>query len=150
MMTIPSSVCRLLFAVAVGVLLAGCATPGYRIRKNPELFASFPPEVQETVRKGSIKLGYTGDMVFIALGEPSRIFQRETEHGKAEIWSYTDIGYRYEHQPVPQAYGLRDRGGRLHVVRGMEWVDVQAPYEFEIGRVEFAEGKVTAIERLQP
>ena len=149
-MTMSGNIRKLLFGVAVGVLLAGCVSPEYRIRKNPEVFARFPPDVQETVRKGSIKLGYTRDMAFIALGEPSRIFQRETEHGRVEIWSYTDIGYRYDHQPVPQAYGLWDRGGHLHVVHGLEWVDVQQAYEFEIGRVEFTEGKVTAIERLQP
>jgi hypothetical protein len=59
-------------AVAMLLLMiaTGCATPESRIKKHPEMFSAFPPEVQERVRLGEIRVGDTSDMVYIALGHP--------------------------------------------------------------------------------
>src|SRR5262245_45566136 len=78
-----------LFALAaVLALFAGCSTPESRIRQNPQLFAQLTPEDQELIRKGKVAVGFTGEMVRLALGEPDRFTTRESEAGSREIWHY--------------------------------------------------------------
>ena len=59
-----------LSSVALFLLfLAGCAsTPAQRIKKNQDLFDSLPVAEQARIRGGQINLGFTADMVRIALG----------------------------------------------------------------------------------
>ena len=132
----------------MGVLLlaAGCATPEYRIRKNPALFAAFPTNVQANVRSGLVDVGYTPDMVYIALGRPNRVIERTTSEGRFEIWVYTDITYSTEFAPIETTYWYRTHRGDLRLARDWSWIDVQQRHEYEILRVEFKDGKVLALE----
>lgn len=68
--------------------LTGCNnTPqARRIEQNPELFAQLPPEVQSGVSRGSIALGYTPNMVFLALGRPDKV--ESSADGQSFIWTY--------------------------------------------------------------
>ena len=59
-------------ALPLALLLAGCATPEKRIQQNQDLFDSFPVAAQARIRGGQIDLGFTPDMVRIALGDPQR------------------------------------------------------------------------------
>jgi hypothetical protein len=137
-------------ALMLGVLLlAGCATPASRIKKNPELFASFPPEVQAKVREGQIEVGYTHDMVRMALGGPQRIHTRTTQGGATEVWVYTDIAYRSRLEPVESTYWYRSRRGDLHPASSLSWVDLQQRHEYVVLRIEFEGDKVKAIEALR-
>jgi hypothetical protein len=131
------------------LLLAGCATPEHRIKQNPALFASFPPEVQTNVRAGRIEVGYTKAMVRMALGAPQRVHTRTTQAGAAEIWIYTDVAYRSRIEPVESTYWYRDRRGDLHPGSQLMWADMQQRYEYAMLRVEFDGDKVKAIEALR-
>jgi len=78
-----------LFAAALAAFsLIGCATPESRIRKNPELFASFPAEQQDLIKQGKIAVGFDMDAVRLALGAPDRVRERTTNDGTSQIWSY--------------------------------------------------------------
>jgi hypothetical protein len=134
---------------ALLLLAAGCATPAYRIKKNPDLFAAFPPAVQETVRAGRVEVGYTPDMVYIALGRPSRIYARETEAGRTLIWSYAARYRTSSWRPVETLQVYRDSKGRRRTTTDTTWVDVGRSTEYEAVRIEFADNKVKAIEVLQ-
>ncbi len=136
-------------AIPILALLTGCASPEARIKKNPELFNSFPPDVQERVRKGDIDIGYTKDMVTIALGEPNRVYSRQTESGLVEVWSYTDFYTKSDRQRVDVRSRVRDSSGSYRTVSDWVWVDVDQRTEFEHLRVELRDEKVIAIERLQ-
>jgi len=137
-------------ALVLGVLLlAGCATPASRIKKNPELFASFPPEVQAKVREGRIEVGYTQDMVRMALGGPQRMHTRTTPAGLTDVWVYTDVAYQSRLEPVESPCWYRGRRGGLHPASSLTWVDVQQRYEYAVRRVEFEGDKVKAIEVLR-
>jgi hypothetical protein len=138
----------LLFAAAV--LVPGCATPVSRIRRNPETFAAFAPEVQENVRQGRIRVGYTVDMVFIALGAPDRKYERLTEGGSTEIWTYTGAYYTTDSTPVEARCWVRGAHGGLHLFRDRVWADISVRHEYATLRVEFRDEKVTAIETLRP
>ncbi len=73
--------------VAIGF---GCAsTPDARIEKNQELFDSYPPAVQAKIRAGKVQVGFSEDMVRMALGEPNETTLEVTESGETVMWGYT-------------------------------------------------------------
>lgn len=131
------------------LLLVGCATPARRIAKNPAMFAAFPPEIQEKVRKGVAEVGYTKDMVFIAFGRPDRIVQRTTAEGPTEIWVYTDVAQSTGYVPMEASYLHRSKRHGFYPGYDTYWVGVHQQQEFEIQRVEFRDGKAVAIETQQ-
>lgn len=136
----------------VGVLLmvSGCvSTPASRIRKNPELFSSFPPEVQAKVQQGRVEVGFTRDMVRLALGLPHRIYTRVTEAGQVEIWVYTSYRYVSQYVPMDSGYYYRDRAGRIRRSYDTMWVDNGYSIEYPALRLEFVGDKIKAIERQQ-
>jgi len=73
---------------AAAFALSACSTVDSRIRKQQALFDSYPPAVQNNIRNGRIEVGYTREMVAMALGEPDRKVETQTEDGVAEVWSY--------------------------------------------------------------
>ena len=129
-------------------LSTGCSTPASRIKKYPELFAACSPAVQESIKKGVIDVGYAKDMVFLALGRPAAVFERETSVGKTEVWSYSDMNVWSEPSPVGMWYYYRDSKGRVHYLRDTTWSYRTYTREYESLRVEFESDKVKAIERL--
>jgi hypothetical protein len=73
---------------AAAIALAACSTTDSRIRRHQDLFDSYPPEVQRNLRRGAIEIGYTPEMVRMALGEPDRRTQVQDLDGASEIWIY--------------------------------------------------------------
>ena len=138
------------FALPLLLLLAGCATPAHRIEQNRELFDSLPIATQARIRGGQIDLGFTPDMVRIALGEPQRKTLRRAADGEVEIWSYVDSTRRYDRQRV-EIDGLSISGpGGLRSLGGSAWINVEQNREFIRTRVEFRNGVATAIEEPAP
>ncbi|NCD22937.1 MAG: hypothetical protein EOL90_08375 [Spartobacteria bacterium] len=130
----------------LALLLAGCATPAKRIQQNQELFDTFPVAAQARIRGGQTDLGFTPDMVRIALGEPQRKTLRRAADGETEIWLYLDSVRRYDRQRV-DVDGLSVSGpGGLRSLGGSAWINVEQSREFVRVRVEFQNGVATAIE----
>lgn len=140
---------KMLVVALAALCLAGCQSPEQRIKQNPELFASFAPEVQDSVRAGKIDVGYSKDMVYIALGKPNRQYTRKTADGTTEVWSYTKFYTTTERQRVNGDFRIRDSKGIYRTVSDSVWVDVQQQHEYETKRVEFKDAVVTAIEDIQ-
>lgn len=78
--------------LALAAALSACSTTASRIGEQQGLFDSYPAEVREKIRAGEIAVGFTPEQVRMALGEPSRVYTRQTVQGEAEIWSYQDRG----------------------------------------------------------
>jgi hypothetical protein len=135
---------------AAATLLTACSTPASRIDRNPAVFATFPPAVQENVRKGIVEVGYTTDMVFIAKGEPKRKYQRRTAEGTFDVWSYVGTEYWTDRQRVMGSYHVQDASGKTRTLHDSVWVDVRQEREYEKMRIEFRDGVVTALERIMP
>lgn len=132
------------------LLLAGCATTEHRIQQNQELFDSLPLANQARIRGGQIDLGFTPDMVRIALGEPQRKLVRRDGGGDAEIWLYLDLVRRYERQRADiDGLSLSGPGG-MRTIGGSAWFDVLQEREYIRVRVEFKGGVATAIEEPVP
>ena len=137
---------KFIFAAATmlaALCFAGCSTPESRIRKNPEVFARLSPAQQDMIRKGQVGIGFTQEMVQLALGEPDQIRTRTDVSGVSEIWSYTN----YEGPDGVMLYR-----GWYH--RYYYWGDPLYPYylsypyrrEHDHFRVTFRDGKVISIE----
>lgn len=137
------------WCLLAGVLLvAGCATPASRIKKNPELFALFPVEAQALIQQGRVAIGFEPAMVTMSLGDPNRVYTRETEAGRMEVWSYTAKQITTDQQRVNTSFRYRDASGRMRTTTDWIWVDVSRENEYEQTRVEFTGGKVSAIETM--
>ncbi len=130
------------WVLLLGVMLAGgCATPGARIKRSPEIFARLTPEQQALVKEGRVGIGFDADAVRLALGEPDRMWLRTDAAGTNDVWSYTTWendrgqplyrGWYHGYGTVSPYYYLNDPGRREH----------------EYFKVVFDRaGKVTAIE----
>lgn len=81
------------FKAAMGAIglavLAGCATPEARIQKNPGLFESLAASDQQAIKEGRAALGFTPEMVKLALGDPDRVSTKTDASGVSEVWRYT-------------------------------------------------------------
>lgn len=132
-------------ALALGA--AGCATTvDSRIRANPAIFASFPPDVQEKIRQERVELGFTEDMVRVALGTPVRVTMRQTQASTSTVWVYTTHEPETYTDMAPVMYYGRSRHGHLRAYPDIAWVDRTYWREREAARIEFRDGKVTGIE----
>jgi hypothetical protein len=130
--------------------LTGCAsTPSGRAKEYAEVFERFPDPVKENVRQGRIEPGYTEQMVLIAKGEPDRKYLRQTARGDSVVWAYVGVETETESQRVMGRFHFRDNAGRIRTTTDDVWADIQHKREFEKLRVEFTDGVVQAIERLQ-
>lgn len=125
------------------LVAAGCNSPASRIRRNPELFAQLTPAQQDLIRRGRVDIGFSAEMVRLALGEPDRLGLRTDVDGTTEIWNYVS----YE---APDGIPLyRGWYHRYHA-----WGDPLYPYytsfperrERERFRVIFRRGTVHALE----
>lgn len=132
----------LVAGMGCAVLVAGCSTPARRIERHPDRFAAFPPEAQALIREGRIDLGFTPEMVEMALGKPTRVLTRRDEQGTEEIWSYlTFRSYAYPYDywwPYPSRY--RRHYGLYPIADVDEGI--------ETVRVGFRDGRVTVVESL--
>ncbi len=122
------------------LLLSACSSsPDSRISKNQAAFDSLPPPAQEKIRHGQVDIGFTPEMVFLALGEPSKKYVRQTEQGSTEVWSYITTSPQ-----ISFGFGVGSFGGNTASSVG---VGTTTGGEVdEKVRVEFREGRVTAAE----
>lgn len=75
------------------LLAAGCATSGnaHRSREKTAVLAGLDPQVRNHVQGGFVEITYTTDMVYVALGSPSRIDHKPSPDGDVEIWIYKNM-----------------------------------------------------------
>jgi len=139
---------RSCLAVLSVLAIAGCATPESRIKEKPEVFNSFPPDVQSKIRTGQVDIGYSKDMVYIALGKPDLKYTRTTADGSREIWSYTAGYTTTERQWITGDFQIIDPQGGFQTTHDTVWADVDVSHEYEKLRIEFKDDTVTAIERV--
>lgn len=85
----PASFLYLLCSIA-GLALTGCdgGVPA-RIQEKASVFNALTPEQQDIIRHSAIDAGFTTDMVYIALGKPSRIHTQQSPQGPLTVWTYS-------------------------------------------------------------
>ena len=134
----------LLLGCSIGLaFLAGCSTPQTRIRNNPGLFSSLPPSDQELIQQGKVAVGFTAEMVKLAVGEPDRIYTRTEASGQSEAWVYTS----YSSRGGAMIY-YRGFYHRTHPGMYAYYADYNDREVVERYRVTFKEGKVASIDEM--
>jgi hypothetical protein len=84
-----------MLAASLG-FLAGCQTVDDRIKQKPEVFAKLDTATQDKIKQGIIDLGYTEDMVYLALGAPDQKRESLTAAGQTVAWIYNTYYNRYD------------------------------------------------------
>ena len=134
------SLSRRLMPAVFLLLMAGCATTESRISRHQAAFDAWPAEVREKVRAGRIEVGFTPEMVQVALGEADRRSTRTTAAGTDEVWAYFDRRPKFSF-----GLGLGVAGGSTAYGGGVVVGDSGFP-DGEFLRVIFEGGRVIAIE----
>jgi hypothetical protein len=129
--------------LAALVLLAACSTPASRIANRQETFDAYPVAVQQKIRAGQVAVGYTQEMVLLALGEPARKYTRKTENEDTEIWGYHDTGPRF-------SFGIGlGTGSRHSSMRTGIGMSTGGDDPEEKMRIEFRDGQVVTVDSLK-
>lgn len=134
--------CLFLFIAAVSLLLAGCSTLENRIAAQQAQFDTWPAEVREKIRAGHIDVGFTPEQVRVALGEPTRKYQRTTADGSSEVWAYD--GGRVG---VSIGVGVGAARGGGAYAGGVAYEPTSYGADDESVRIVFEDGKVASIEK---
>src|SRR5882672_6998777 len=80
---------------ALALALTGCSTINSRIRERAAVFYALDPAAQEQIRHGQVGVGYTPDMVYMALGQPTKHIDRVTNDGTETTWIYKSYYEEY-------------------------------------------------------
>lgn len=141
-----------LFLVLALALLAGCSTFNDRAKEKAAVFSRLDAATQENLRQGIVEVGYTPDMVYIALGDPDATRERVTADGKEETWIYQALSTEYRGQST---VGYR-RWVTYDPERKVLWtyyepvnVNVYQDHIEDRIRITFKDGKVTVIEQVK-
>ncbi|HEY8932184.1 MAG TPA: hypothetical protein VIM44_02605 [Rariglobus sp.] len=125
------------------VLGAGCVSSSKsRIAENQAAFNAYPADVQEALRKGEVKVGFTPEQVKIALGAPDRVLTRTSTEGRSETWVYRDANPRFG-----LGFGVGIFGGGSSAGAGVGVGTGGAEFADEHMRVIFTAGRVSAVEQ---
>ena len=131
-----------------GLLLSGCAT-SQRINKHSALFETYPGEAQKDIRKGQVEVGFTSDMVLMALGRPDRKYFRQTKDGEVLVWTYVARETRPDKQKVSGTFRVMTRNRQYETVKDEVIADVDRYYEYDRLRVEILNDQVVAVEEIK-
>jgi hypothetical protein len=132
--------------------LAGCNTTESRIRQKNEVFASLPLADQTRLRRGEVAVGDTGDMVFIALGAPTRHRTHSTAEGSRTEWIYREYHQTYEGSRMVgyrRVVSFDPRTGRRFIHLEPEYASVYREQTEDRFRIIFENGRVSAIEEIK-
>lgn len=138
-----------MLATSLGFLV-GCQTVESRIKEKPEVFASVDQVTQDKIKQGIIDLGYTEDMVYLALGAPDQKRESVSSAGRSVTWVYNTYYTRYEGS---QMFGYHRRVYYDPYVKTYRvyyqpvFNDVYREDKEERIRIVFKDGKATVIEQ---
>jgi len=85
--------------VLVGVYTAGCESDGgiaARTREKSASYAKLKLSERRYIDKGIIATGFTPDMVYMAMGKPTKIESKPYPEGTRELWTYSRYYPNYE------------------------------------------------------
>ncbi len=141
---------RTLFLAASLGFLAGCQTVESRIKEKPEVFASVDKATQDKIKQGIIDLGYTEDMVYLALGAPDQKRESISAAGRNLTWIYNTYYTRYDGSQMVGYYRRVYYDPYLKTYRLYYHPAFADTYHDEVEeriRIVFKDGKVAVIEQ---
>ncbi len=139
----------ILLSVLLGLALAGCSTVDSRIREKAAVFNQLSPADQARIRQGIIAVGFTPDMVYMALGNPTEIRLHTIAAGQETLWIYSTYYDRYEgtvHAGYRRWVYYDPRIRAYRVYYEPVYGQVYSEQKENVFRITFLNGRVTAIE----
>ncbi|QYM79314.1 hypothetical protein K0B96_01460 [Horticoccus luteus] len=142
----------LFLAAFSALLLAGCNTLNHRIEQHAAMFNALDAPTQAKLRAGTVEIGYTTDMVYVALGAPDESRDNVTAKGRTTDWIYNSYSQDY--------VGTANVGYRRYVSynkktgQAVVWIEpvYRDVYRDRIEpriRISFKNGRVSAIEQVK-
>jgi hypothetical protein len=144
------SVFALVAAAVLTLLVAGCNTFNSRARQMSGVYNQLPASEQQRLERGSINIGDTPEMVYIALGNPDERRDVLNADGTQTLWIYKSYWQQYEGTAW---LGYRRvivpaRNGRGYAIfHEPVTQDVYRTHTDEVIRVTFANGVVSQVEQ---
>jgi hypothetical protein len=126
---------KILLPVAA-LVLAGCSTVSSRIDQHADEYYQLDPAAQEKIHHGTIDVGFTPNMVYMALDGASETWIYETTYRTYEGTTLVNYHRWYRYDPFHRRY---------HVYWGPSFADVYRTHVDEKMRVEFRNGEVVSI-----
>jgi len=138
-----------LLLVGAAFLLGACSTVQNRIQEKSAVYNSLDPATRAKLAHGDIEIGYTTDMVYIALGRPDVTRERISTEGRTEQWIYRSYyddyaGGAYVH--YHRWYGYNPYGRFYRMYWEPVYLD-NAQYAEDNIRITFRDGKVIMIDQ---
>ena len=138
----------LLFAFLV--LFTACQSVDDRIKEKPGVFDNLDATTQDKIKQGIIEIGYTEDMVYLALDKPDQQRESVSENGKSTTWIYNTYYDRYDGTQFAGYYRSIYFDPHLRAYRVYyrpAYADTYSQEKEERIRVVFREGKAAVIEQ---
>lgn len=129
-----------LVAILAIAALSGCSSPDSRIKAHASTFNRLSSEDQGKIRGGRVEVGFTEEMVEMALGKPDRRYTRTTAEGSSEVWAYRDRSPR-----VSLGFGVAGGSGSTGMGAGVGLSS--GDQRDDRVRIVFQNGRVSLIER---
>lgn len=120
---------------------SACSSPDNRIKSHQSTFDHLSAQDQGKIRGGQVDVGFTEEMVIMALGEPDRRYSRTTSAGTTDVWAYRDRAPK-----ISLGLGIGGGGGSTGVGGGIG-LSTGGDRSDDRLRIIFDQGKVSAIER---
>lgn len=133
--------------------MAGCSTVDSRIKEKPDVFTKLDPVIQAKIKQGIIDLGFTPDMVYIALGKPDEIRERTGGGGRETVWKYNTYYDRYDgtvHAGYRRFVYWDPQIRAYRIYYEPVYANLHSEQKETYIRVTFRDDKVTAIEQTKP
>ncbi len=140
----------LVLAAAALFFTSGCQTVESRIKEKPDVFAKLDAATQDKIKQGIIEIGYTEDMVYLALGAPDQKRESIRANGKSITWIYNTYYSRYDGADYIGYHRSVYFDPYLHAYRMYYrpvFADTYIQEKEERIRVVFKEGKAAVIEQ---
>lgn len=145
-----SRISNILLCLGALLLGVGCQNVDDRIQQMPEVFASLDPNTQSKIKQGVIDIGYTEDMVYLALGKPDEKHEKLDPSGRVTTWVYNTYYEQYDGTHFVGYYRQVYYDPYLKAYRAYyrpAYADAYHSEKEERIRVEFKGGRTTAIEQ---
>ena len=141
---------QILALLGFALLASSCSTVDNRIKEKSAVFASLDPQAQAHLKQGLIDVGYTTDMVYIALGKPDEVREKTTDKGKNTTWIFKNYWQEYQGSALVgyHRYVYYDATAKAYrVYYEPVRTEIYRERTEERTRVSFVDGHVTAIEQ---
>ena len=135
--------------LTVLAFLGACSTVNSRIKEKSDVYNTLTPQEQANIQQGVIDIGYSMDMVYMAMGKADNVKEKITPAGTVTTWIYNMyyqdyLGNRFVGYRRNMYYDSNARVWRVYYTPVSE--PVYRDRIEEVGRVNFKNGKVSSIE----